>query len=223
MSDERPPAGPEGSSGSFKTLDDSIEEHERALTMAELKAKLELEQKAAPSVPTPTPAPEPPRSARPRERDDELLDELPATDHHLGGFAGWRAMRWPRWVIGGVLTTVALVGIVVLIQNRREEQQKAREERHARLHPLPELEATIAPGSSREMTYADGKFRVMLSSEAPSVNLIHLPDRDITLARGVERASIKFEVREGKTIALEVLTGEIVETLTDPNAEPLSR
>ena len=218
MSDERDDAGgagrPDGSSGSFKTLDDSIEELGRALTMAELKAKLEQEQLAAAS--SGESLPEPPSSARPGPRDDELLDELPATDHHLGRFAGWRAARTSRWIVGAVLALTVAVSFVVLIKHHRES-------RHARLHPLPEVEATIAPGTPREMTYAEGKFRVLLSSEAPSVNLVHLPDRDVTLARGVEKASFKFEIRDGKTIKLEVLTGEIVETLTRPGAEPLLR
>ena len=51
-------AGPEGSSGSFKTLDDSVEEFEGALTMAELKAQLQREREAAAaSRDTPAPAP----------------------------------------------------------------------------------------------------------------------------------------------------------------------
>lgn len=214
MSDERDlPAKPDGSSGSFKTLDDSIEENERALTMAELKAKLAQEHRAASSG---EPAPELPRMARPSARDDELLDELPATDHHLGGFAGWRAMSWQRWVIGIVLSSVMIAGVVILVKHRAAM-------RYQRLHPLPEVEATIAPGTPREMTYSEGSFRVMISSEAPAVNLVHLPDRDITLARGEERASFKFEIRDGKTITLEVVTGKIVETLTRDGAEPLLR
>ncbi|MFO7563744.1 MAG: hypothetical protein R6X02_13955 [Enhygromyxa sp.] len=203
--------GPDGSSDRFRTLDDSIEEVNRALSMAELKARLEREQQAAADG---VPTPELPKQARPGPRDDELLDELPATDHHLGRFAGWRAARTSRWIVSIVLATVVIVGVVLLIKQHRES-------RYARLHPLPEVEATITPGTPREMTYAEGKFRVLLSSEAPAVNLVHLPDRDITLARGVEKASFKFEIREGKTIKLEVLTGEIVETLTAPDAEPL--
>ena len=216
MSDERDlPADPEASSGRFKTLDDSIEDNERALTMSELKAKLEREQQAAAG------GGEPPANARRSARNDELLDEIPATDHHLGRFAGWRALRWPRWVVGSVLAVVVIAGIVVLVQHRYEQNRIAEQERQQRLHPLPELEATLAPGSPREMTYADGKFRVMLSAEAPAVNLVHLPDRDITLAPGQERASFKIEVRDGKTLQLDVLTGEIVETLTRDDAEPL--
>lgn len=211
MNERDLPAGSEASSG-FNTLDDSTEDNERALTMAELKAKLEHEQQNA--TDGAAPAPELPRTAGPSARDDELLDELPASDHHLGGLAGWRAASWQRWVIGVVFATLAIVSAVLLIKHRHEDRQ-------ARLHPVPELEATIAPGSPREMTYSEGKFRIMLSSEAPAVNLVHLPDRDITLARGVDRASFKVEVRDGKTVALEVLTGELVETLTRDDAEPL--
>lgn len=213
MSQERDlPARPDGSSGQFKTLDDSIEEVERALTMAELKAKFEREQQEAAS--RGGPVPELPTTASDGRRDDELLDELPVTDYHLGRLAGWRATRVSRWIVTGVLASTVIVGVVLLINHHRESS-------YARRHPLPEVEATIAPGTPREMTYAEGKLRVLLSSEPPAVNLVHLPDRDITLARGVEKASFKFEIREGKTIKLEVLTGEIVETLTRPDAEPL--
>src|SRR5262245_28678703 len=93
--------GPEGSSGSFKTLDDSVEELEGALTMAELKAQLQREREAAASRGPKAPEPEPPApsEARPSGRDDELLDEIPVTDHYLGGFAGWRATRNLRWIV----------------------------------------------------------------------------------------------------------------------------
>jgi hypothetical protein len=68
---------------------------------------------------------------------------------------------------------------------------------------------------------ADGSMRVGLSREPPGVNILHLPDRDITLARGANKAQFKVEVRDGKTVRLQVLTGEIVETLTDPEATAL--
>jgi hypothetical protein len=203
---------PDGSSGSFKTLDDSIEEHERAQTMAELKAALERERQTAAAEGAELP--EPPRNARPRARDDELLDEFPDTDYHLGRFAGWRAARKIRWFVGLPLGIAVVIGVVLFVLQRREMK-------HARLHPLPAVEATIAPGTPREMTYADGKFRVAISREAPAVNLVHLPDRDITLARGADKAQFKVEIRDGKTVKLKVLTGKIVETLTRDDAEPL--
>lgn len=159
-------------------------------------------------------ATEPPRIARPRARDDELLTELPPHDYHLGQFAGWRATRKARWFVGGTLGATVLVGIVVVVVHTRELRYQER-------HPLPEVEATIAPGTPRDMTLADGSMRVGLGREPPAVNILHLPDRDITLARGSDKAQFKVEVRDGKTVRLQVLTGEIVETLTDPDATPL--
>lgn len=157
-----------------------------------------------------------PTTIRPRARDDELLTDVSAArgDHHLGQFAAWRAHRVQRWIIGGALAGAVLVGVVVLAVHTRQI-------RHERLHPLPEVEATIAPGTPREMSLSDGAMRVGLGREAPAVEVLHLPDRDITLARGSNKAQFKVEVRDGKTVRLQVLTGKIVETLTTPDAEPL--
>jgi hypothetical protein len=155
-----------------------------------------------------------PRAARPRARDDELLTELPPHDYHLGQFAGWRATRKVRWFIGGTLGATVLAGVIILVDYTREL-------RHQKLHPLPEVEATITPGTPRDMTLSDGSMRVGLSREPPAIDVLHLPDRDITLARGSDKAQFKVEVRDGKTVRLQVLTGEIVETLTDPEATRL--
>lgn len=151
---------------------------------------------------------------RPRARDDELLADPPAQDYHLGQFAAWRAHQKVRWFIGGSLIAAVVAGAVVLVLHTREI-------RHEKLHPLPEVEATITPDTPRDMTLSDGSMRVGLGREPPAVNVVHLPDRDITLARGSDKAQVKVEVRDGKTVHLKVLTGEVVETLTDPDATPL--
>lgn len=190
------------------TLDESVEEPGSAKTMAELKAQLQRERQAEAE------GKEPRREARANSRDDELLDELPPTDHHLGRFAGWRAARQLRWIVGGVLGLAVLLGVVAFIQHSREM-------RHERRHPLPEVERLVDPNGPREATYTEGEFRLSLKPEAPYINLVHLPDRDISLARGQDGAQIKVEIRDGKTIKLEVLTGEVVETLTAADAEPL--
>lgn len=189
------------------TLDDDSLSSERGLTMAELKARddARLAEEGAAQLPS---------QARPRERDDELLDEIPTTDHHLGRFAGWQAVRRPRVIVGAALVFAALAGVVAFYVHTREL-------RYERLHPLPEVEATIAPGTPREMTLADGHMRVELSREAPAINLLHLPDRDIELAPRVDKSSFKVEIRDGKTVKIKVLTGAIVETLTAPDATPL--
>ncbi|MFV8748951.1 hypothetical protein ACNOYE_00210 [Nannocystaceae bacterium ST9] len=195
--------------GTVQTLDDG---EDRELTMAQLRARLEVRKQAAaegrgldPLAPTEA-------KPRPRSRDDELLDELPATEH-MGGFSGWKAGRRVRWIIVGVF---AAVGLTIAIVSWKLAAQREYE----RLHPLPEVEATIAPGTPREMTLADGQFRLGIAREAPAINVVHLPDRDITLAKGSDKAQFKVEVADGKTTRLVVLTGKIVETLHE-GAEPL--
>lgn len=191
------------------------ESEARGLTMAELKASDERELVAEGGereLPNQLP-----NRARPRERDDELLDELPETDHHLGRFAGWRAARRSRLIVGGGLSLAGLAAVIAFVVHTREL-------RYARLHPLPELEATIAPGTSREMTISEGQMRVQLAREPPSINLLHLPDRDITLAPRVDKVQFKVEVREGQTVRLKILTGDaddLRETLTAPGARAL--
>lgn len=70
------------------------------------------------------------------------------------------------------------------------------------------------------LTWSEGKARLGLSREPPGVHTIELPDRTLTLADGVDMAQFKVVVEAGKTTALEVLSGEIVEQLK-PGAAPL--
>jgi hypothetical protein len=195
-------------------------EPEPTRTMAELHRSIAKDRLAEPALlsdlagPAESGDPEPLRAADPEARNDELLAELPTTDHHLGAFSGWRSTRKIRWFLGSFGFIVVTISAVVMVRHTLEM-------RNERLHPMPELEATVAPGESREATYSEGAFRIGISREEPYINLVHLPDRDITLARFSEKAQFKVEVRDGKTIALEVLTGDIVETLTTADAEPL--
>ena len=158
--------------------------------------------------------------ARPSARDDELLADPPRGDHHLGRLAGWQAGNSARWVLGGFVAIILLVSAVILVQRRLEIAKEEREAEQRRLHPLPAVEATITPDTPREMNISDGEFRLGLGREAPAVNVVHLPDRDITLAADCDKAQFKVEVRGGKTLALKVLTGAIEETLA-PGATPL--
>lgn len=189
------------------------DEPERARTMAELKADVESERARALDAGE-TPAYEGIREARPNIRDDELLDDPPRGTHHLGRFAGWQQGNRVRWIVAGTLGVGVLAGLVAVWQYHREVQER-------RMHPLPEVEALIRPGTPRDMTLSEGRFRVGLSREPPAVNVLHLPDRDITLARRADKAQFKVEVRDGKTIKLKVLTGAIEETLTTDDAVPL--
>jgi hypothetical protein len=191
---------------------------DRELTMAELAAQAKLE--AGPEFSADVAHAEP---SEPGARDDELLDDLPETDHHLGRFAGWRATRQVRVFVGAALGIALIVGVTMFVMHTQALRVQEEEVRQRRLHPSPELEAAITPGTPREMTVSDGSMRVGLAQAAPAINVLHLPDRDITLAPGIEKAQFKVEVVGGKTTKLVVLTGEVVETLTRPDAAPLIR
>lgn len=185
-----------------ETLDDG---EDREATMAELKARIEVRKQGASGSE--------PESAKPRARDDELLADPPATSLHLGRFHGWQQGRPLR--VGITLVLVGVGVLAAIVYARREAQLE-----YERLHPLPEVEATIAPGTPREMTISEGAMRLGLGREAPAINVVHLPDRDITLAEGHDKAQFKVEVAGGKTTRLVVLTGGVVETL-HAGAEPL--
>lgn len=191
-----------------ETLDDG---EDRQLTMAQIREQLEAARQAGTEAKRAAP-PSTPSAARPRSRDDELLADPPENEH-FGSFAGWRAGQRARGLVFGSLVVVALTVAILswVLAERRE---------YDRLHPLPEVEATITPGTPRDMTVSDGQFRLGIGREAPSINVVHLPDRDITLADGVEKAQFKVEVADGKTSKITVLTGDIVETLHE-GAEPL--
>ncbi|NVB40004.1 hypothetical protein G6O69_19320 [Pseudenhygromyxa sp. WMMC2535] len=194
-----------------ETLDD--EDIQSGMSMAELKAQLEREREAT-AKGNGLVAFELRRNARPGSRDDELLDAPPRGEHHLGRLGGWNAGRRSRQLIAAGLGLAMLAGIVAIVRYEREIG-------HRRLHPLPEVEATIAPGTPREMSLSEGKFRVGLGREAPAINVVHLPDRDLTLAPGADKAQFKIEVIEGRTTKIQVLTGEIQESLRAADAEPL--
>lgn len=190
-----------------ETLDDG---EDREATMAELKARIEAHRQAVQA--NPGAAALALERARPRERDDELLADPPETSR-LGRIAGWEAGRPLRRIVGGGLVLAFVVAIVAY-------QLRERQARHEELHPLPEVESTIPPGTPREMTISEGAMRLGLGREAPAVEIVHLPDRDIVLAEGHDKAQFKVEVAGGKTTKIVVLTGGIREVL-HAGAQPL--
>lgn len=208
-SDEQDDASEVDGPGIVETLDDG---EDRGLSMAELKRQLEVRRQEIAEGKAAAESAELPSTARPRSRDDELLADPPELER-LGGFSGWRAGRRARGLLGGAFAVVALTVAIL-------SWQIAKRREFDRLHPLPEVEATIAPGTPREMTVSEGKFRLGIAREPPSINVVHLPDRDITLAEGVDKAQFKVEVAGGKTQKITVLTGRVVETLHE-GAEPL--
>lgn len=148
-----------------------------------------------------------------RGRLDELLAEPPDLPT-VGALTGYReGARLRRRII-----IALLIGIAIAIAIGRwyvgwlEEQ--------AKLPPTPAYRlAEGTEGESRPdaLVWTDGTARLGLSSQDPGVKAIVLPDRVLTLAPGCDHAQVKVEVREGKTVKLKVLVGEIRETSTQPS------
>lgn len=145
------------------------------------------------------------------DRSDELLADPPRGDHHLGRFAGLRAAQKVRRRMVYVLLGAGVAAVVAYWRYTNWLE-------HQRHHPYELPEGADLEGRPREMTWSGGKARLGLAREAPGILVIHLPDRDVTLAEGCERAQLKVDVEDGRTIALEVLSGDVVETPTRQDA-----
>ncbi len=201
----------EDDSSAVQTLSD--DELSRDLTMAQLKARIEADRAAAAAQEARAPL-ESPRATRPRFDDDDLNRDPPQGDLHLGHFGGWRKGRRARlFLLAGFGVTCLVIALVYWALERQRH--------HDRLHPLPEVEATITPDTPREMTISEGKIRVSLKADPPAINTLHLPDRDIVLPEGVDFAHFKVEVIDGQTVSIKVLEGKVREILTGEDAKPL--
>ena len=158
-------------------------------------------------------APSRPSLPPPRERDDELMDNPPVGDYHRGRLEGYRQGGRMRMVL--VLLVIGFVagGVALMVWYVR-----TRPPEHAQQFELP-------PGSDldarpRTMTWTGGKARLGLDRKPPGILAIELPDRTLRLANGSDQAQMKIEVEDGKTTALRVIFGEVVEEL-GPGARPL--
>jgi len=151
---------------------------------------------------------------RPREGDkptegqlDELLDE-PPPNPVVGPLTGYRdGSRMRRWVYLGLIVGVVTAGFVGRwYADYLEEQRRS---------PGPEY--VLAEGAEDEvrpdaMVWTSGIARLGLSRTKPGVRAIVLPDQIVTLAPGCDHAQIKVDVRDGVTVSLKVVVGEIRKT-----------
>ena len=143
---------------------------------------------------------------------DELLADIPANaaPSSLEGYKSGARMRW--YLAGGlVLGTIALgIGAHQYIEHL-EEQRRI-------IVPAYVVDEEAAARAVRELHWADGPARLGLSREAPGVEVIVLPDREIRPADGHDHAQVKVEVRNGKTVDIKVLSGKI--KLSEREAQP---
>ena len=149
----------------------------------------------------PAPAPIPAR-----ERDDELMADPPAADYHRGRLAGYSAGARMRKILG-LLTVAFVVGGVFLVAGWGRNKPPA----HPQQFQLPA--GSDLEGRPRTLVWSGGKARLGLDRAPPGVLAIELPDRTLRLADGSDQAQLKLEVRDGKTVELKVLFGEVVEDL----------
>jgi hypothetical protein len=156
------------------------------------------------------------RAAPRSTRDDELLAVLPPSDYNRGRLAGYDAGRRARvalLVSLGVLLLATTVGWYFYAT--REPAPAPAASRQYQLPPGTDISAR-----PRVLTWSQGKARLGLSREPPGVDTVELPDRTLRLAPGADMAQFKVLVEDGKTTALEVVSGEAVEELK-PGAAPL--
>lgn len=139
------------------------------------------------------------------DRLDELMDDPPFGEHHLGRFAGYEAAKRVRRRMVIVMLTACPVSVIAYVQYTRWLE-------YQRTHPYQLPEGSDLDGRPREMTWNDGKARLALVREPPGLLTVHLPDMDITLADGCDHAQFKVHVRDGETLTVQVISGDIVQT-----------
>lgn len=145
------------------------------------------------------------------ERDDELLVDVPAADHHLGGLAGYRRGSGVRIGVFGSL--IAAVIAALLVGRWYVSRLEARRKGSAPTYRL-DNSPSGAPAESRPrvLTWSSGTARLGLSRADPAIAAIELPDQIVELAPGCDHAQIKVDVRDGRTVTLQVVVGEIRRT-----------
>lgn len=157
--------------------------------------------------------PTPPKPIPQRERDDELMTDLPPADYNRGRLGGHAAGAPMRRVFYAMVIVLVIGGVLLVSWWARN-----RPPMHPQQFQLPA--GTDLDARPRTMAWSGGKARLGLDRQPPGILAIELPDRTLRLAEGSDQAQLKVEVREGKTVELKVLFGQVVEELA-ADARPL--
>lgn len=137
--------------------------------------------------------------------EDELLAAPPDLGQR-GSIEGYRAGRATRRLVY-VTLGVGVVGAFFAARwyiGHLEERERAKAPTYA-------VDPATVEGRPRELEWSEGVARLGMSREPPGVQAIVLPDRILRLARGYDHAQVKVEVRDGQTVSVTVLVGQIVQ------------
>ncbi|MDC0722540.1 hypothetical protein [Nannocystis bainbridge] len=151
----------------------------------------------------------------PSERDNELMRDPPPGEHHLGRFAGYGAANRVRRILIACLSVLVVATVFVWYGWARQRPEPTTT---LRQFELPA--GTDTSDRPRVLAWSQGKARLGLTRAPPGVDTIELPDRTLKLKDGSDMAQFKVVVEDGKTTALDLVSGEIVEIL-HPGATPL--
>lgn len=135
----------------------------------------------------------------------QLMSDPPAINvAAAGGFAADRRQGRVRWILllSGFVVLSTLVGGWLVLRSWAEWD---------RLHPYSLPPGTDTSTRPREIHWSSGKARLGLQRDAPAANVIVLPDRELRLADGCDHAQVYVDVRDGRTVELDVLIGDVVE------------
>lgn len=142
---------------------------------------------------------------------DELLDVLPEDGPPGGAFAGYAGSKKVRWFVGSSMA----LGAIAALWGGFWYADYVRDQARRGIKPEYENPRTDVSPEDRVMHWDSGAARLGLAREAPGVNLIVLPDRELRLTDGYDSAQVSVRVENGRTVKLRILTGRIDVTRTD--------
>ncbi len=123
-----------------------------------------------------------------------------------------------RRLVYGVAVVATAGAVVAGIRYARYRDTVLRDP--AQVYAPVETPPGTAQARPRTLSWAAGRARLGLARRPPSATRILLPDRVIELAPDSAHAQIEVEVRDGRTVRLTTIVGEIVARPRDPAGVP---
>ena len=142
---------------------------------------------------------------------DELLDELPSSDHHRGRFGGYQAANRARRqiIVIFAIATCFAVGSYYWYVSKLEYERK---------HPFVLEDSPGLKDRPREIYWSEGEARLGISREAPGAQVIVLPDMELHLPDDLDHAQVVVNVQNKKTVSVQRAVGDVVVKQKSPAA-----